>query len=124
VEKDSSREQQLMQQALFTVYILMNHEFHAYMYDESRIPCIYERTLHVNVLQCVAVCCSVLQCVTACCSVSQCVTVCCSVLQSVQCVAVSCCVTYGSCATIQVIEGTATQCVAVCCSVLQCVVVC
>jgi len=34
----------------------------------------------VNVLQCVAVCCSVLQCVAVCCSVSQCVVVCRSVV--------------------------------------------
>ena len=31
---------------------------------------------YVNVLQCVAVCCSVLQCVAVCCSVLQCVAVC------------------------------------------------
>jgi len=34
----------------------------------------------VDVLICVAVCCSVLQCVAVCCSVSQCVAVSCSVL--------------------------------------------
>ena len=56
----------------------------------------------VDMLQCVAVCCSVLQCVAVCCSVLQCVAVCCSVLQ---CVAVCCSV---------------LQCVAVCCSVAVC----
>jgi len=34
----------------------------------------------LDLLQCVAVCCSVLQCVAVCCSVLQCVAVCCSVL--------------------------------------------
>jgi len=37
----------------------------------------------VDVLQCVAVCCSVLQCVAVCYSVLQCAAVCCSVLQCV-----------------------------------------
>jgi len=41
----------------------------------------------LNVLQCVAVCCSVLQCVAVYCSVLQCVSVCCSALQ---CVAACC----------------------------------
>ena len=58
-------------------------------------------TLHVCVLQCVAVCCSVLQCVAVCCNVLQCVAVCCSVLQ---CVAVYCRV---------------LQYIAVCCNTLQ-----
>jgi len=32
-------------------------------------------TQHINLLQCVAVCCSVLQCVAVCCNVLQCVAV-------------------------------------------------
>ena len=60
----------------------------------------------LQVVQCVAVCCSVLQCVAVCCSVLQCVAVRCSAMQ---CVAVRC---------------SALQCVAVHCSALQCVAVC
>ena len=37
----------------------------------------------LNLLQCVAVCCSVLQCDSVCCNVLQWVAVCCSVLQCV-----------------------------------------
>jgi len=35
---------------------------------------------HVNLVLCVAVCCSVLQCVAVCCGLLQCLAVCCSVL--------------------------------------------
>jgi len=47
----------------------------------------FENMCSIEVLQCVAVCCSVSPCVAVCCSVLRCVAVCCSVLQ---CVAVSC----------------------------------
>ena len=79
------------------------------------IAFVVKRSL--DMLQCVAVCCSVLQCVAVCCSgrvrwisfthdTEQFEAHCCSVLQ---CVAACCSV---------------LQCVAVCCSVLQCVAVC
>jgi len=42
---------------------------------------LYNASVAVCMLQCVAVCCSVLQCVAVCCSALQCVAVCCSVLQ-------------------------------------------
>ena len=68
----------------------------------------YTKNDALDMLQCVAVCCSVLQCfpLSLCCSVLQCVALCCSVLQ---CVAV---------------RYSALECVGVCCSVLHCVAVC
>ena len=71
----------------------------------------------VNMLQCVAVCCSALQSVAVCCSVAvrysvlQCVTARYSVLQ---CVAVRCSVLQSL-----TLCCSALQCVAVCCSTLQ-----
>jgi len=88
----------------------------------------------LQVLQCVAECCSVLQCVAVCCRVLQCVAVCCSVLQVLQFVVV-CGGTFhthlnDSLRSVLEVENMAPsiekvlQCVAVCCSVLQCVVAC
>jgi len=63
---------------------------------------IRERVLHaLNVLHCVALCCTVLQCAVLCCNVLQYVAVCCSALN--------------------IASIPSCQCVAVCCSVLQCV---
>jgi len=74
----------------------------------------------LQVVQCVAVCCSVVQCVAVCCSVLHCVAVCCSgVGVARSAVAVSFSErTAGGAACCNVL-----QCVAVWCSVLQCVAV-
>jgi len=80
----------------------------------------------LEVLQCIAVCCSVLQCADVFCSSLQCIAVCCSVLQ---CVAVCCSVL--QCVPISFVGGKShhsvvycnvlQHCVAECCIVLQCV---
>jgi len=118
----------------------------------SDAVCCRPHVASVEVLQCVAVCCSVLQCVAVCCSVLQCVAVCCRVLQAssrcysqhrldvrawrihvLQRVAVCCSVLQRVAACCRPkspsisarpqCTGAANSCVAVVCSVLQCVAV-
>ena len=74
----------------------------------------------VDVMMCVAVCCSVLQCVAVCCRGLQCVAVCCSVLQWVE-VMMQVANTHLGCFAVRC---SVLQCVVVCCSVLQCTAVC
>ena len=78
----------------------------------------------VEMLQCVAVCCSVLQCVAVCYSVFQCVAVCCGVLRLLQCiqVCIAVCSRVLPCVAVCVAVCVAA-CVAVCCSV-RCGVCC
>jgi len=66
----------------------------------------------LDVLQCVAVCCSVLQCVAVCCSVMQCV----AVVRETQCLRAA--------AAHRVFCCNVLQCAAVCCSVFDSVAVC
>ena len=75
----------------------------------------------LDVLHCVALCCTVLHCVALCCTVLRCVALCCGVLQcvTVRCSVSQCFAAAGrtpSARTICSVRCSVLQCVAVCCS--------